>query len=96
MTSLTGEEISEDYIRQMSKKAYNWYTISDLLYSTDFYKYVESQMPAVSGDYQQAVQNLRSGTSTAGATTDDGTGTTDGTDATDGTNAADGTADGIQ
>lgn len=96
VTSLTGEEISEDYIKQMSKKAYNWYTISDLLYSTDFYKYVESQMPAVSGDYQQAVQNLRSGTSTAGATTDDGTGTTDGTDATDGTNTADGTADGVQ
>ncbi len=87
ITSLTGEEISQDYISQMSKKAYNWYTISDLLYSTDFYKYVESQMPAVSSDYQTAVNALRSGTTT-GITT----GTTDGTTDTTGT-AADGTTD---
>lgn len=77
VTSLTGEDISEDYISQMSKKAYNWYTISDLLYSTDFYKYVESQMPQVSADYQQAVQSLRSGASTGQ--------TAGGTDATGGT-----------
>lgn len=92
VTSLTGEEISEDYINQMSKKAYNWYTISDLLYSTDFYKYVESQMPAVSADYQQAVQNLRSGASTAGTAA--GTATGDGTVESDGAAADDGTADG--
>ena len=87
ITSLTGEEISQDYISQMSKKAYNWYTISDLLYSTDFYKYVESQMPAVSSDYQAAVNALRSGTATTGTTT----GTSDGTAAT-GTTDTTGTA----
>lgn len=103
-TSLTGEEISDDYISQMSKKAYNWYTISDLLYSTDFYKYVEAQMPAVSPDYQQAVDSLRSGASAAaGSTTGGGAdgsgsdagsaGTPDGTDPTGDTGAA-GTADG--
>lgn len=89
VTSLTGEDISEDYISQMSKKAYNWYTISDLLYSTDFYKYVESQMPAVSPDYQQAIQSLRSGASTTGAAA--GTTTGDGTAAGDGNAADDGT-----
>ena len=72
----------------MSKKAYNWYTISDLLYSTDFYKYVESQMPAVSSDYQAAVNALRSGTATPGTTT----GTSDGTAVT-GTTDTTGTAD---
>ena len=87
ITSLTGEEISQDYISQMSKKAYNWYTISDLLYSTDFYKYVESQMPAVSSDYQAAVNALRSGTATTGTTT----GTSNGTAAT-GTTDTTGTA----
>ena len=99
VTSLTGEDISEDYISQMSKKAYNWYTISDLLYSTDFYKYVEAQMPAVSPDYQQAIQSLRSGASAAGtaagATTGDGTAAGDGT--ADGTGTGDtttGTAEG--
>ncbi len=83
ITSLTGEEISQDYISQMSKKAYNWYTISDLLYSTDFYKYVEPQMPAVSSDYQAAVNALRSGTTT-GTTTGTTDGTTDTTGTTDG------------
>lgn len=102
VTSLTGEEISEDYISQMSKKAYNWYTISDLLYSTDFYKYVEDQMPAVSPDYQQAVQSLRSGAAAsavgsadgaAAGTTQDvgttGTGTVDNVGTADGTGTAD-------
>ncbi len=102
ITSLTGEEISQDYISQMSKKAYNWYTISDLLYSTDFYKYVESQMPSVSPDVQQAVNALRSGTAATGTTatgttatgtaaTTDGTASTDATAATDGTAATDAT-----
>lgn len=92
ITSLTGEEISQDYISQMSKKAYNWYTISDLLYSTDFYKYVESQMPAVSSDVQQAVNALRSGTSTTGTTgTADTTGTAAGTDTTGTTDQTTGT-----
>lgn len=91
VTSLTGEDISEDYISQMSKKAYNWYTISDLLYSTDFYKYVEAQMPAVSPDYQQAIQSLRSGASAAGTAAG---ATTDGTAAGDGTDSGAGTDDG--
>ena len=50
VTSLTGEEISNDYILQMTQKAESWSSISDLLYSTDFYKYVEAQMPAVISD----------------------------------------------
>ncbi len=93
VTSLTGEEISDDYISQMSKKAYNWYTISDMLYSTDFYKYVESQMPAVSSEYQAAVNALRSGASavTTGDTTDT-TGTADTADTT-GTTGTTGTTD---
>ncbi len=45
VTSLTGEEVDNDYISSMQSKAKNWYTISDLLFSTDFYQYVEDQMP---------------------------------------------------
>ena len=44
VTSLSGEEISNDYILQMAQRAESWSSISDLLYATDFYKYVENQL----------------------------------------------------
>ena len=44
VTSLSGEEISNDYILQMTQRAESWSSISDLLYATDFYKYVENQL----------------------------------------------------
>ena len=80
-TLLTDEEVDDEYIKTMSKKAYNWYTISDLLFSTDFFKYVEGQMPEVSESYKQAITNLRSGAAATNSTA----ATTDGTAATDST-----------
>ena len=57
----TGEEISipDEEFTKIKKKAYSWYTFSDMLYDTDFYKYVETQMPEISETYQQKVEELR-------------------------------------
>ncbi len=46
-------DVDDTYIKDAQDAAYNWYTISDLLFSTDFYKYVEPQMPAVSGETKE-------------------------------------------
>lgn len=54
VTSLTGEEISNDYILEMTQRAESWSSISDLLYATDFYKYVEAQIPAATLDQTPA------------------------------------------
>ncbi|HCT93055.1 MAG TPA: hypothetical protein DF613_16975 [Lachnospiraceae bacterium] len=42
--SFDGSAVDDEYLASMKKKAYNWYAISDLIYSTDFYKYVEPQI----------------------------------------------------
>ncbi len=59
VTSLTGEEVDDDYLASMTEKAQNWYTISDLLFATDFFSYVEGQMPEVSEETLQKIEELR-------------------------------------
>ncbi len=59
--NLTDEEVDDDYLQSMKEKAKNWYTISDLLFSTDFFKYVEDQMPEVSQETKDKIKELREG-----------------------------------
>ncbi|MCD8200439.1 MAG: sulfatase-like hydrolase/transferase [Coriobacteriaceae bacterium] len=61
ITYLTDDkkDVDEDYIKKMQRRAYNWYTISDLLFSTDFYKYVDKQMPKVSKATKKQIKQLR-------------------------------------
>ena len=44
--------IDQSYIDNMRSRVYNYQTVSNLLFSTDFFKYVEPQMPAVSSSKQ--------------------------------------------
>lgn len=94
-SSFDGSAVDNEYLASMKKRAYNWYTISDLLYSTDFYKYVEPQMPEVKASAKQAILDLRKGGTTAGGSTADGSaqaGATDGNGT--GGGSIGGTADG--
>ncbi len=82
-SSFDGSAVDSEYLSSMKKRAYNWYTISDLIYSTDFYKYVEPQMPEVTASTKQAILDLRKGGTAGNGTADGNSGGTDG-------NAADG------
>lgn len=68
-SSFDGSAVDEEYLASMKKRAYNWYTISDLLYSTDFYKYVEPQMPQVTASTKQAILDRRRGSTGATGST---------------------------
>ncbi len=59
VTELTRHDVDDDYLQSMKEKAQNWNTISDLLFATDFFKYVDEQMPPVSDEYKYWIQRLR-------------------------------------
>ncbi len=61
VTELTRHDVDDDYLQSMKEKAQNWNTISDLLFATDFFKYVDEQMPPVSEEYKYWIQRLRVG-----------------------------------
>jgi len=53
VSSFDGCVVDDEYLTAMKKRAYNWYTLSDLIFSTDFYQYVEPQMPEVTARTEQ-------------------------------------------
>lgn len=66
-TSFDGSAVDSEYLKSMKSRAYNWYTISDLIYSTDFYKYVEPLMPEVTASTKQAIADLRKNKASSGS-----------------------------
>ncbi len=61
VTNLTRRDVNDDYVQSNKEKAQNWNTISDLLFSTDFFKYVDPQMPEVSEQTKERIKELREG-----------------------------------
>ncbi len=61
VTDLTRRDVNDEYVQSMKERAQNWNTISDLLFSTDFFKYVDPQMPEVSEQTWARIEELREG-----------------------------------